>query len=176
MDPLSLFDAPVKKSEANPKARVCRHLQTEARHADALILWLDCDREGENICFEVIANTEHWMTSVDKLPGALKKQRIFRARFSALSQQAMKAAMASLGEPNKNESLAVDARQELDLKVGVAFTRFQSKYFQSKYGDLDSSVISYGTFHAYKEIQREDHWCLHPCLIFLSSLRVSFVS
>lgn len=141
-DPVTLFDAPTVKNEANPKARVAKHLQTESKGMDALVLWLDCDREGENICFEVIDNTSRYLSS--PVPGVLKKQRIFRAKFSALSAQEIRGAMKKLGEPNKNESLAVDARQELDLKVGVAFTRYQSRFFQSKYGNLDSNVISYG--------------------------------
>lgn len=37
VDPATLFDAPTLKSEANPKARVCRHLQQEAKGCDYLV-------------------------------------------------------------------------------------------------------------------------------------------
>jgi DNA topoisomerase III len=60
-----------------------------------------------------------------------RSARILRARFSALSQSDIDKAMATLGEPNANEAMAVDARQELDLKVGIAFSRFQTRYFQA---------------------------------------------
>jgi DNA topoisomerase-3 len=75
-NPVDLFDAPVRKVEANPKAHICRHLQNQAKGADVLILWLDCDREGENICFEVIENTRKWMK---------RDAEVYRARFSGMS-------------------------------------------------------------------------------------------
>lgn len=69
-------------------------------------------------------------------------RRVYRARFSSVTEKDITKAMNNLVEPNRDEALAVDARQEIDLKVGVAFTRFQTSYFQGKYGNLDASVIS----------------------------------
>lgn len=133
-DPLDLFQAPTLKSESNPKAHIRRHLSQEARGCSHLVLWLDCDREGENICFEVIECTGFRFKEGEA--------RVYRARFSSVTEKDISKAMENLVEPNRNEALAVDARQEIDLKVGVAFTRFQTSYFQGKYGNLDSRVIS----------------------------------
>eukprot|EP01090_Pellita_catalonica_P021400 TRINITY_DN7999_c0_g1_i1.p1 TRINITY_DN7999_c0_g1~~TRINITY_DN7999_c0_g1_i1.p1 ORF type:complete len:842 (-),score=130.49 TRINITY_DN7999_c0_g1_i1:22-2547(-) len=136
-DPKDLFAAPTRKVESTPKARIIKHLKNEAKGVDFLVLWLDCDREGENICFEVI---DVALPKMNKRKG----KTIFRSHFSSLTAPDLHRAMNNLGEPNENESEGVEARQELDLKVGVAFTRFQTRYFQGKYGDLDSSLISYG--------------------------------
>ncbi|PNT64880.1 hypothetical protein BRADI_4g34290v3 [Brachypodium distachyon] len=135
-DPVDLFNAPVLRSECNPKVHIRRHLAQEARGCTYLILWLDCDREGENICYEVINCTG--------IPENEVGRRIFRAKFSSVTEKDISNAMDNLVLPNKDEALSVDARQEIDLKVGVAFTRFQTRYFQGKYGNLDSRVISYG--------------------------------
>lgn len=129
-----LFSAPTVKKE-NTGAKVVHHLQKESEGCDAIVLWLDCDREGENICFEVLnvvkKNISRW-------------DCIWRAKFSAITSQELRHAMDNLIKPNKFLSDSVEFRQELDLKVGCAFTRFQTKYFQGKYGDLDASVVSYG--------------------------------
>jgi DNA topoisomerase III len=147
IDPVELFTAPTVHSPEG-KGGIVKHLEREARGMDYLVLWLDCDREGENICFEVIKCVQSVMRQPQSYTatgrGGRSAQTIFRARFSAVTPKDIEKAMGCLVEPNESEAKAVDARQELDLKVGVAFSRFQTRYFQSKYGNLDSAVISYG--------------------------------
>jgi DNA topoisomerase-3 len=67
---------------------------------------------------------------------------VYRARFSSVTEKDVLNALDNLVRPNRDEAMAVDARQEIDLKVGVAFTRFQTGFFQGKYGNLDARVIS----------------------------------
>uniref|UniRef100_A0A9L0S6Y5 DNA topoisomerase n=1 Tax=Equus caballus TaxID=9796 RepID=A0A9L0S6Y5_HORSE len=140
VDPAELFSqAPTEKKEANPKLNMVKFLQVEGRGCDYIVLWLDCDKEGENICFEVL---DAVLPVMNQAHGGEKT--VFRARFSSITDTDICNAMARLGEPDHNEALSVDARQELDLRIGCAFTRFQTKYFQGKYGNLDSSLISFG--------------------------------
>ncbi len=137
VDPSELFNAETLKKEATPNLKMPAFLEKEARGADFLVLWLDCDKEGENICFEVIDSIIHVLNRPEN-------RNILRAHFSSITEKDIKLAMNNLGYPDKNQSLSVDARQELDLRIGCAFTRYQTRFFQGKYGDLDSNLLSYG--------------------------------
>jgi len=140
VDPAELFEAPVVRKPC--KGSVCAHLAAEARGVDFIVLWMDCDREGENINYEVLDCCMHLMKS--GRGNDTNFARVYRAHFSAINPSDIQSAYQKLGKPDQNQALSVDARQELDLKVGVAFSRFQTRYFQGRYGDLDSAVLSYG--------------------------------
>ena len=118
VDPLDLFDADIDKLESD-KGRMVRHLMKEAKNIDYLVLWLDCDREGENICFEVTHVCEPWMHKVDK-----GFDNILRAKFSSITMEDIRQAFYELKDgPDLNQSLSVDARQEIDVKIGVSISR-----------------------------------------------------
>lgn len=114
---------------------VAKHLKSIGGKAMQLILCLDNDREGENICFEVLKVLK---------PTLRSDCRVRRARFSAVTKAEIQNAFRNLDKPDQNLSDAVEARQELDLKIGVAFTRFQTAHLHAQFADLQSSVISYG--------------------------------
>ena len=49
---------------------------------------------------------------------------------SALSYNNVTRALNNLVAPNENESKAVDMRQEIDLRLGASFTRFNTMLLQ----------------------------------------------
>ena len=55
---------------------------------------------------------------------------IKRAKFSALVRRELDRSVQTLGLPDENASKAVDARQEIDLRIGASFTRFQTLLLQ----------------------------------------------
>ncbi|CAK4126993.1 unnamed protein product [Aphanomyces euteiches] len=128
-DPIELFSARVEKKVRSDQKPIEQTLRTEAARAQWLVLWLDCDREGENIAFEV---------------------------------------------------KTCDARSEIDLRLGAAFTRFQTMRIQKKFPRIHTSnassenkVISFGScqfptlgfvvdrYLAIEAFEREPFYYLH---------------
>ncbi|KAM9843380.1 DNA topoisomerase 3-alpha [Aulostomus maculatus] len=116
--------------------QIKRTLEKEARQCQALVIWTDCDREGENIGFEII----------DVCKAVKPNIRLFRAKFSEITPNSIRRACETLSEPDANISDAVDVRQELDLRIGASFTRFQTLRLQKIFPDsLTNQLISYGS-------------------------------
>jgi DNA topoisomerase-3 len=51
--PEELFDMEIEWKIPDNSQQIAQTLEAESKRAHQLILWLDCDREGENIAFEV---------------------------------------------------------------------------------------------------------------------------
>jgi len=134
-DPKVLFDAPIETMYRDDVVNLERQLGQLSRQCNVLILWLDCDREGEAIGEEVR----------EVCVGANPNLHVYRARFSNVMAPEIKRALQSLGRLNQNFVDAVQARSELDLRVGAAFTRFQTLRLQRRFdGFSEQGVVSYG--------------------------------
>lgn len=91
VDPIELFTCPIEKKEAMPKLKMPQFLAAEAKGCDHLVLWLDCDKEGENICFEVMGSVAKSM-----MGNVYSNTVTYRARFSAITDKDIKAAFMNL--------------------------------------------------------------------------------
>ena len=163
VDASSLFQAKVHKFVPKNNVNIQKTLHREARKCGKLILWLDCDREGENIAMEVVNVCREKNATLE----------IQRARFSAIIPRDIWACMQHLDTVNTHFSDAVDARQEIDLRIGAAFTRFQTLFLQKQFGNLASKIVSYGpcqfptlgfVVERAMEIERfvpEAYWVIH---------------
>ncbi|XP_035205425.1 DNA topoisomerase 3-alpha-like, partial [Stegodyphus dumicola] len=135
-NPVTLFDAPVVIECLQDYQPIKATLEAEAKKCHYLVIWTDCDREGENIGFEIIDVCK-------KVQPSLK---VFRARFSEITSQAIHRACANLGPPDERMNDAVNVRRELDLRIGAAFTRFQTLRLKKVFPDiLGNQLISYGS-------------------------------
>jgi DNA topoisomerase-3 len=148
--PIELFDAPVEAHVRKDNLAIKDNLEKEARRAQQLMIWTDCDREGENIGAEVM------MVCRRVNPRIVVK----RARFSAIIREQIHRAAQNPVELDQAQADAVEARTVLDLKIGAAFTRMQTLALQARFPQLQaeegqkSSVVSYGEEHDFEELAR----------------------
>ncbi|CAL8071286.1 unnamed protein product [Calicophoron daubneyi] len=135
-DPLILFDAPISKNVIKDGEPIKETLRREVRACQKLIVWTDCDREGENIGVEIVNICQEVKPNIE----------VLRAKFSEITPRAIHRAISQLTVPDIRVSSAVDARQELDLRIGAAFTRFQTLRLQRVFPRaLSQQLISYGS-------------------------------
>lgn len=115
-DPQDLFHAQIITYVESTKKAVESNLKKLSKTSSVLILWLDCDREGEHISFEVIDTCKRENANI----------KIKRAVFSAVTENDISYAIKNLKEPNENLANSVDVRREIDLRMGAIFTRFMT--------------------------------------------------
>ncbi|ODO09647.1 hypothetical protein I350_01860 [Cryptococcus amylolentus CBS 6273] len=130
----ALFEAPIITYVDQKLKSVERNLRNEARNADMLMIWTDCDREGEHIGAEVVE--------------ACKKGNprivVKRARFSAIIPPQIHRACCNADNLDQRQADAVATRIALDLRIGSAFTRLTTMTLQARIPEFGNQVISYG--------------------------------
>ncbi|KAI8823445.1 DNA topoisomerase [Fimicolochytrium jonesii] len=132
---MHLFDAETTKVVKNEHKEVANNIRKEARYAQMLVIWTDCDLEGENIGAEVMEIAQSGNPRI----------QVKRARFSVIQEREIYQAWNNLVPLNMRLSAAVDARSELDLRVGAVFSRFQTLTLKAAFASLrEQRVISYG--------------------------------
>jgi DNA topoisomerase-3 len=131
--PSSLFDAPTEQVVKERKD-VASNIAILARGARALFIWTDCDREGEYIGTEVR----------DIALKANPRLEVKRAKFSNIERSHILRAAQRPVPLDDRQAAAVAARIELDLRIGAAFTRWQTLSLKGISG-LEDRVISYGS-------------------------------
>ncbi|CAK7895942.1 DNA topoisomerase 3 [[Candida] anglica] len=137
--PGRLLEAPVL--EIVSQKDVYGNIAQEARNANILMIWTDCDREGEFIGWEILQAARSTNTN-------LTADNVWRSQFSHLERTHVLQAAKNPVKLDVNAVKAVSCRMELDLRVGASFTRLLTDLFRkSTVVQLDkgSNLISYGT-------------------------------
>ncbi|KAJ1911822.1 DNA topoisomerase 3-alpha, partial [Tieghemiomyces parasiticus] len=135
VDPVLLFEAPIVKGVHPNYVDIQRNLKQETVRTDVLIIWTDYDREGENIGAEIVAVCREVRAT---------RMEVLRAKFSVFTPEGIHNAMRNPVPLDYAQVAAVDARMELDLRVGSSLTRFQTLRLAPRFKEVNNKIISYG--------------------------------
>jgi DNA topoisomerase-3 len=144
-DPEVLFDAPIVTYIDDEKKGIAANIESQARHSQILFIWTDCDREGEHIGGEVRD------VALKTNPRLRQPGKTVRARFSNIERTHIIQAARTPIPLDESQVNAVAARIELDLRIGLSFTRWQTitivDYLKARgvFGVDEKRVLSYGS-------------------------------
>ncbi|KAG5919766.1 hypothetical protein E4U42_006424 [Claviceps africana] len=133
--PESLFNAPIVTSIHDDKKSIAKNLADQAKYARVLIIWTDCDREGEHIGQEIVDAARKGNSGI----------QVKRARFSNVERAHVLSAAHRLVNLDEKQVDAVSTRIELDLRIGYAFTRFMTNSLRPLGGPMENLTLSYGS-------------------------------
>lgn len=137
ISPDFLFTAAIDWSSVSDECKgVVENLKIEARHAQWLVLWTDCDREGEYIGHEIAT------VCLESNPSI----QVWRARYSVVGERELRRAATELCRLDDRQVKAVALRIELDLRTGAALTRLLTLRLRERFSAaLDQQIVSYGS-------------------------------
>ncbi|KAI3405055.2 TOP3 [Candida oxycetoniae] len=151
------------------KQDVFDNISKEARTSDKLMIWTDCDREGEFIGKEIFDAARNGNSR-------LTLKNVWRSRFSHLEKNHIIRAAKTPAELDMKSAAAVSCRMELDFRVGTSFTRLLTDTLKSSHIIEKKDIASYGTCQfptlgfvvdRYKRVQDfkpEPFWFIEPIL------------
>lgn len=134
--PGRLFDVPIKVQPDKSKLNIHQNIANEARLAAYLMIWTDCDREGEAIGYEILEAAKKGNRNI-------LLANTWRPHFSHLERNHIVQAAKNPLTLNMKIVESVNCRQEVDLRVGASFTRLLTDLL--KRSRLVQEIVSYGT-------------------------------
>lgn len=175
-NPMELFDAQLNNIKDKNQEQIAQNIRNMARNVDYLMIWTDCDREGEYIGWEIFQEAK-------KTNSRLNDSTLYRAVFSHLERGHILNAARNPENLDKRAVEAVGTRIELDLRTGVSFTRLLTDTMARKVQasitlpnnnrtKKDKIVISYGPcqfptlgfvvdrFERIRHFQKEEFWSI----------------
>ncbi|KAK5968630.1 hypothetical protein GCK32_012493 [Trichostrongylus colubriformis] len=108
-----LFDAPIYTVIPEGMKQIAQTLTEESAKSEVLVIWTDCDREGESIGAEIAKVCLESNRRLD----------VYRARFSEITPHAIENAARHLTRLDQKTIDAVDCRSQLDLRIGKKLFR-----------------------------------------------------
>ncbi|KJH48145.1 DNA topoisomerase [Dictyocaulus viviparus] len=113
----SLFDAPVYSAVTENMKNIANTLTEESANSDVLVIWTDCDREGESIGAEIAKVCLESNRRLDVYRASIKFDTVLR--FSEITPRAIEHAAKHLTRLDQKIVDAVDCRSQLDLRIGI---------------------------------------------------------